>query len=211
MTATDHQQSKRPVASAVADGGWRQREERRAHGVADDDRATSDREAAFKGLEYRAGETGEHTVGEAGDGVLFVDHQRPTQQPRGETAGAGDIAAKPDHHRRTLAAHRRDRLPERPQQTEGRPQQSDETFAPKSADRDPLHRYASRRHQTGLDALPGSEPHHLAGALAEDLGQRERREHMSAGTACHDHDASSAHGRAPSASIARALDIEKGE
>ena len=202
LTAADHQQPQRPGACAVTDGGCGQCEERWAYGVADDEGTTSGREAARKSLQHRTGETGKHTVGEAGDGVLFVDHQRPTQQPCGETARTGDIAPESDHHCGTLSTHRRDRLPERTQHRERRAQQRHETLAPNPADRDPFHRYARRRHQTGLDTVAGAQPHHLTGALAEDLGQRERWEYMPTGTARHDHDASPAHGRAPSASNA---------
>jgi hypothetical protein len=126
-----------------------------------------------------------------------MDDERPAQQPGREPAGAGHIAAEADHHRRTLAAHRGDRLPQRAQQHERRAQQRHHAFAPQTTDADPLHRDAGGGHQPRLDAGARAEPYDIAGALAQTRGERERREHMSTRAARHDHDASAAQACAP--------------
>jgi hypothetical protein len=199
LAAAHHEQPQRAAACAVADLRRRQRPELGAHRVADGARATGGGEAVREGLEHRVGESREHTVGEARDGVLLVDHERPAQQPGGEPARSGHITAETHHHRRTLAAHRRDRLPQGTQQRERRAQQRHHALAAQTADADPFHRDAGGGHEARLDAGAGAEPYDLAGARTQARGERERREDVPAGAARHDHDPPTAQACAPTA------------
>ena len=70
--------------------------------------ATSVRSASF----------GKHSIGEAGDRVLFMDGERPADERRHHSAGKCDVAAHPEHDVGTMRADRSQALPERHKQIE---------------------------------------------------------------------------------------------
>ena len=126
-------------------------------------------------------------VGEARDRVLFVNQQRPAQQPGRQAARAGDEAAEPDHQRRAPAADHGQRLQQRARQLQRRASARPAAPLPR---RPPTDSHSMRnvlgRHQPRFQSAPRAEPHHLPGARAQLARQRQRRKHMAAGAARHD-------------------------
>ena len=55
----------------------------KAHRIADDARMRSRGKGRWKAAKHFARQWRQDTIGQAGDGILFVDHQRPAAQPRG--------------------------------------------------------------------------------------------------------------------------------
>jgi hypothetical protein len=86
-------------------------------------------ETAREGFQHLPGEVREHAVGEARDGVLLVDDERPAREPGGDTAGSGDEATEAHHHQRAVAPHDRERLQQRHRQAEGGRQPADRALA----------------------------------------------------------------------------------
>ena len=69
-----------------------------------------------KAREHAVGHAGQHLVGQPGDRVLLVQHQRLAQQHAHHAARKADVAAQAEHHVGPHAAHRADALPECAQQ-----------------------------------------------------------------------------------------------
>jgi hypothetical protein len=92
-----------------------------------------------------------------------------------------------------VAPHDRQRLQQRAQQLERRDQQCHYALAPQSADRQPLDRNALLGHDAGLEPAAGSKPYDFARIRAQQSRQRERREHVPAGSPRHDQHRTRAH------------------
>ena len=70
-------------------------------------------ETVRKRFEHFARQPRQHAIGEAGDRILFVNHQGFAREPSGETAGAADKAASAKHDDRPPAADNAQALPNR--------------------------------------------------------------------------------------------------
>src|SRR5690606_41492545 len=88
LTAAEDQHAKPTRALGEALRGRRDRRDLAPHRVADALRLRMWRKACGKRFEHAASEASEHAVRHAGDGILFVNHERPTREPRREAAGA---------------------------------------------------------------------------------------------------------------------------
>ncbi|MBV6418546.1 MAG: hypothetical protein CMLOHMNK_03437 [Steroidobacteraceae bacterium] len=116
-----------------------------------------------------------------------MHHERPAHEPGGDAAGPGHEAAEADDDDRPVPAHGAQCLGERAHEPERRGEQRGEALAAQATDRKPFDRQPCRGHQPCLDALVRAEPHDPAAARLQFARERERREHVPAGAAGHDH------------------------
>ncbi len=102
--------------------------------------------------------------------------------PPGPEAKPPSPSTTPGRRRRSAPPRLRDGA----QEPERRAEPAADALAAQAFDLDPLDRVAGRRHEARLDAFLGAEPDDVArrAQLARD---GERREHVAAGAARHDH------------------------
>ncbi len=193
LAAADHEDADCAAPLCEARGRRRQRGDVGAHRIADHAGVDAAAEGAGKGAVDLARQARQAAVGEPGDGVLLVDHQRPARQPGGDAARAGDEAAEPDHHvgwcrRMTASASQSARA-----RRNGAASQFQQALAAQAADAEPLDRDVLGRHQARLEPAARAEPDDAPRARAQHARQRQRREHVPAGAAGHDQDHRRAH------------------
>jgi len=131
---------------------------------------------------------GELAIGETSDAVLFVHEQRPTHHAGGDAAGAGHVAAHRQHAARLDATKRAERRKQCTREHERRQQTRLQSLAAQATDRHGHQIDAMRRHDLGLHATFGTEPHHRHALRAQRFGHGEAREDVATRTAGHDED-----------------------
>ena len=188
LTAADHEDPHRSRAPGEARRRRRQRADIGPHGIADDARVDVAAEAAREALEHLPREMREDAVGEAGDGVLLVDQERPAREPGGKSPRSRHEAPETHHDDRAVAPHDTQRLDQREGQPYGRTDPGEDPLAAQPPHREPLERDAFRRNDPRLESARGSEPDDLELLPAQQPRQRQRREYMSTGAAGHDED-----------------------
>ena len=186
LAAAEHQQARLGFAARKARRRLRNGGDVGAHRIADGAGVGARAKAAGKCLEHLGREMRQPAIGQAGDGVLFVNQQRNAQQPCGDAARSAHIAARAEHHARTHAAQNPYRLQHRADRTQRRQHPGPQPLAANSRDPHPLDREAVRRHQARLHARRHAEPHHADASIAQFLGYGERGEYVTAGAARHD-------------------------
>ncbi len=134
LAAAEDEQAQRAGARGITLRGRRDRDDLRAHRIADALGTHAAAEAAGEAFEHAGREPGEQTVGHARDRVLFVDHQRAARQPRREPARARGEAAGAEHDARSVPAHHAERLYERETELERRSKQVEHALAAQAAD-----------------------------------------------------------------------------
>ncbi len=103
--------------------------------------------------------------------------------------GPDDETAAAEHDAGPAALERGARLADRARERERRPEPARDALAAQALDLDPFDRVAGGGHEPRLDAALRAEPDDLA-PPAQRARDRERREHMPASAARHDHDRS---------------------
>ncbi|MCY1529321.1 hypothetical protein D9M68_644570 [compost metagenome] len=194
QAAAQHQQARLAACQGIA---RRFQEQLLAHRIAGGAPLVALAEGIGEGLAHAAGERHQAAVGGAGHGVLLVDDQRYAGQARGQTAGAGDIAAHAEHADRLQLTHDAARLEQRLEQLEGRLEQGLQALAAQAAHLDQVQRQAGLGHQLVLDTSRRAQPMHHEAARLELAGAGQGREHVAAGAAGHDQHVA-AHGRTSS-------------
>ncbi|SOY49839.1 hypothetical protein CBM2585_A160381 [Cupriavidus taiwanensis] len=182
QAAAHHQDAQRAGAVVVARLGRIQVRQFLAHRVTGPFAAGQRvRECA----QHAVGHLRQYLVGQAGDRILLVQHQRPSQQ-RGHHAGReSDIAAHAQHHARTHPPQRGDALPERAQQVQRQQELGHQSLAAQPAELDELHRNVVLRHQRGFHAGAVAQPDDVPALLAQRMRDRQPGEYMSPGAAGH--------------------------
>ncbi|MNT29100.1 hypothetical protein D3C72_1648270 [compost metagenome] len=182
QAAAHHQDAQRAGALVIARLGRIQVRQFLAHRVAGPFAAG---QRVRERAQHAVGHLGQHLVGQAGDRVLLVQHQRAAQQ-RGHHAGReGDVPAHAKHHVRLHPAQRADALPERAQQVQRQQELGHQALAAQPAELDELHRDVVLGHQRGFHAGAVAQPDHFPALLAQCMRDRQPREHMSPGAAGH--------------------------
>ena len=105
-----------------------------------------------------------HAVGEAGDGVLLVEHQRFRGRDAHERARKRGKAAQPEHDVRGAPTDDPAALPARARKREGPEHELPRTFATDAAERDALERDSMLRDELRLHALARAQPEHTPAA-----------------------------------------------
>ncbi|MNY10502.1 hypothetical protein D3C86_1434870 [compost metagenome] len=182
QAAAHHQHPQRAGAMVVARLGRRQARQLLAHRVAG---PFAVRQRVRERAEHPVGHLGQHLVGQAGNRVLLVQHQRAAQQRRHHAGREGDVAAHAQHHVRAHPAQRADALPERAQQVQRQQQLGDQPLAAQPAELDEFHRDVVLRHQRGFHAGTVAEPDHAPAGVAQCMRDRQPREHVAPGAASH--------------------------
>lgn len=184
LTSANHQHADRAFAPLQPLRRQRQRQHVGAHRVA---HHLGVRERAREGLHHFGGDARQPAVGQAGDAVLLVQHHRDAALPSRQAAGAGNVTAHPQHHIRLIAAHDGFRLAHRLPDPQRRSQLGLQAFAAQAGDADKINLDPVLRHQIGFHSVCGSEPAHLPALRHQMMRDRQPREHVPAGTACHHH------------------------
>ncbi len=197
LTAAEHQQARAAFTVRESHSRRRQRRNVRAHRIADGACMNLRPEAPGKCLQHLAREARQPAIGHAGDGVLFMDQQGNSQQPRGDAARAADVAARPQDRAGPHSAQYAQGLRHGFEYRYRRQQPRLDTLASNARDPHPFDRKAVRRHQPRLHAPGHSQPDHGNPAIAQYLGHRERGKYMPAGAARHDEDRAAAHRTPP--------------
>ena len=186
--AAEHQQAQRSGAAGETGRGGRQCGDLRAHRVAGRRRPALRGKGAGKRLQDPVRDARQQRVGQPGDSVLLVDHQRQREQPGGDPAGPGDEATHTEHRGRPPPAQRGERLQQRDDEPERSQQPAEQAVATQPGNADPVDLDAGARHQFRFQPASRSEPADRQAAFAQPRRDRQRREDMTAGAAGHDDD-----------------------
>jgi hypothetical protein len=159
-------------------------------------------------LEHLGGDARQPAVGHARNGILFMDQQRDAQQPGGDAARAADEAAGTEHRARPQPPQHAGGLHDGLQQSERRGEPGQQSLAAQATHAHPFHRDALRRDQPRFHAAGRAEPDDRHAARLQHAGDRERREHVAAGTTGHDQHGTCAHREPPVPRITAARDAQ---
>jgi hypothetical protein len=133
------------------------------------------------------GNAGQHTVGQPGDGILFMQHHRPAEQGRHHAAREGDVAAHAEHHVGFDTTDLPQRLAKPRSRLNRQQQLAQHALAAQGGEAHPGDFVAARRHDARLHAVRIAHPHHPPAARAQGVGNREAGIDVATGTAGHDH------------------------
>ena len=120
-----------------------------------------------------------------------MDQQRRAREPSHQAAGAGDESAERQHRVRLAAEQHAERLHHGIDKSERKLQPAIPALAPHALDVQPLHLDGQPRgrHRVRLQSAARAEPHHLHALFEQPARHGEPGEHMPAGAARHDQDA----------------------
>jgi hypothetical protein len=146
---------------------------------------------AGEGAEDSVGNAGEHLIGHAGDGILFVQDERLAEQHAHHARRKADVPAQAHHHIRPHAADHLDALPEGLEQTQRQHQQRRRSFPTYAAEVQRFKSEAPRRNQLALHAgvrgaAFAAQPMHAPATLTQGFGHGKAGEYVTAGSAGHD-------------------------
>ena len=183
QTATEYQQAQRWLTPLEAFHGRRQLGDFRTYRIAD---PLPLFQHVRKAANHPVGDLRQHPVGETGNRILFMDHQRTTGQHGHHPAGEADVAAHSEHHVRPDATDFAQCLPEAGQQVERQQQFAQQPLAAQRREAHGSHLVAASRHQFGLHAVGVAHPDHFPATRTQEIRHRQPRKDVSAGTASHD-------------------------
>ena len=195
LAAAEHEKPQGACPAGISLGRRRQGSDRRPHRIADGDGPAGSGETARESLEHDPGKTRQQAVGQSGHGILLMNRKRPAGEPGGDAAGTADEAAHAEHSGGPPAKNDGQRLRQRPDESERRRQDRRETFATQAADGYPFDIDAVLRHHARFEAPARAEPEHRLLSGLERLGDGQRRVHVAASAARHDHNRPRAHDR----------------
>ncbi len=140
-------------------------------------------EAVGERFHHFARKTRQDPVGQSRHRVLLVDEQRHAHQPGRNPAGAGGIAAHPQHQTRAHRLQHLHRFTQRRDQHEGRQQPAERAFAAQTADGERVQPEAFSGNHSRFEPLVGAEPFHIDAPGAQTFGDFQRRVNVPAGAA----------------------------
>src|SRR5206468_10875076 len=133
----------------------------------------------------------------AGESVLFVDDERPSEERSHNAAGKREVAAHAEDHVRAMHEDRTRALPESDEQPERQEKKREPPPAPHARKTYPGHVVPVLGDQGRFHTRFCPEPHHAPAGLAQVVGHGETGEDMSPRSTRHDHDGSRHDGFTP--------------